>query len=190
MARKPVHINKICGERLSELLTENNMNASDLADEVGYTPQHISYIINSKRNLTKEAAEDISNFFGVQPEWLLGLSDYKTAKDMADTFIKKTLTLTDSAIEIIKAAASNIGYSMGHPNKKAHDKDGISFYLFKDGSCIPVGKADAVKLIEEVMRITEYALSRMINENRTNDNPNGGYIKWLTSKSDATKTEN
>lgn len=163
MARKAVQINTMCGKRLSELLTERNMKSSELAKIIGYTPQHISYIINSKRNLTKEAAEDIAAVFDVRPEWLLGLSDYKTDKDVVSTFVAQTLTLADAASDMIKAAASNLGYSIGYPNKKSRDTNGISFYLIKNDAKVAIGKNDAAKLFGEIMQITEYALNRLID---------------------------
>ena len=63
MSRKRVEVNPIRGKRLKMLLTENGIDQQELADKIGYTKEHISYIINGRRNLTEEAAQAVVKQF-------------------------------------------------------------------------------------------------------------------------------
>lgn len=79
MGRKKVEINPIRGERLGKLLKKYGVEQKDFADEMGYSEEHISYIINGKRNLTQDAAEKIvEKFPGTRIGWLLGYEDFET----------------------------------------------------------------------------------------------------------------
>lgn len=79
MARKRAEINPIRGERLRSLLEKHSMEQQELAIKIGYTKEHISYIINGKRNLTEDAAERIVEMFPeTRIEWLLGYDNYET----------------------------------------------------------------------------------------------------------------
>lgn len=79
MSRKKVEINPIRGERLKMLLIENGVDQKELANKIGYTKEHISYIINGRRNLTEDAAQAIiKQFPGTRIEWLMGYDDFKT----------------------------------------------------------------------------------------------------------------
>lgn len=80
MSRKRVEVNPIRGERLKMLLIENGVDQKELADKIGYTKEHISYIINGRRNLTEDAAQAIiKQFPGTRIEWLMGYDDFKTS---------------------------------------------------------------------------------------------------------------
>lgn len=79
MSRKKVEINPIRGERLKMLLIENGVDQKELAEKIGYTKEHISYIINGRRNLTEDAAQAIIKLFpGTRIEWLMGYDEFKT----------------------------------------------------------------------------------------------------------------
>lgn len=79
MSRKKVEINPIRGERLKMLLIENGIDQKELADKINYSKEHISYIINGRRNLTEDAAQAIIKLFpGTRIEWLMGYDDFKT----------------------------------------------------------------------------------------------------------------
>ncbi len=56
------YIRRVQGERIKECLRERNIKSSKLAEELNYTPQHISYVINGKRRLTKEMAISIADY--------------------------------------------------------------------------------------------------------------------------------
>lgn len=79
MGRKRTEINPIRGERLRKLLKDHGIDQNDFATMINYSEEHISYIINGKRNLTVDAAERIVEMFpGTRIEWLLGYDSYET----------------------------------------------------------------------------------------------------------------
>lgn len=81
MGRKMTTINTERGQRLKILLTESGMRQDELADKIGYTKEHVSYIVNGKRNLTEDAARAIIRLFPeTRIEWLMGYDDCRTEK--------------------------------------------------------------------------------------------------------------
>lgn len=82
MGRKMTAINADRGQRLKILLAESGMRQDELADKIGYTKEHISYIVNGKRNLTEDAARAIIRLFPeTRIEWLMGYDDCRTEKE-------------------------------------------------------------------------------------------------------------
>lgn len=57
-----LYIRRIQGERIKECMRERNIKSSELAEKLNYTPQHISYVINGKRRLTKDMAISIADY--------------------------------------------------------------------------------------------------------------------------------
>lgn len=57
------YIRKIQCQRIKELMHKCNITGKKLAEELNYSPQHISYIINGKRTLTLEVATALADFF-------------------------------------------------------------------------------------------------------------------------------
>ena len=79
MGRNPVEINPIRGQRLKQLLSKQNMMQRELAEALGCTKEHISYIVRGKRNLTQEIAEKIILLFPHIPfNWLMGYDDFES----------------------------------------------------------------------------------------------------------------
>ncbi|WP_024295642.1 helix-turn-helix transcriptional regulator [Lacrimispora indolis] len=56
------YIRRIQGERIKECMRDRNIKSNELAEELNYTPQHISYVINGKRRLTKDMAISIADY--------------------------------------------------------------------------------------------------------------------------------
>ena len=66
-----MNINIERGKRVKECYEELGMKQIDFARKVGYSPQHINYIIKGKRPLTPQLAELFSEVLTVRPEYLL-----------------------------------------------------------------------------------------------------------------------
>lgn len=121
MARKPVKINPIRGEHLKALLSRHHMAHQDLAEKIGYSKEHISYVVNGKRNLTEDMADSIIQkvFPTVRKEYLLGIDEYETLQDVQsakDARIKASLDRIfedgDIVIEFLHFIARSKGYNM------------------------------------------------------------------------------
>lgn len=52
--------------RLKECLKESGLSQKQVAEKLNYTEQHISYVINGKRKLTKELAIKLAEVFSQQ----------------------------------------------------------------------------------------------------------------------------
>lgn len=78
MGRKVQEINPVCGKRIKELMTDNNLKQKEFAQILGYTEQHISALVQGKRHLSDQAAIAIAKKFPpVRYEWLMGYDDFK-----------------------------------------------------------------------------------------------------------------
>lgn len=96
MKRKAERVNPIRGARLKILLSEHHMEQKELADKMGYTKEHISYIVNGRRNLTADAAEAIVKLLPTANiDWLMGYSDFKTDDQRVDTLIRGKNEITE-----------------------------------------------------------------------------------------------
>ncbi|RHR19107.1 helix-turn-helix domain-containing protein [Blautia sp. AF19-34] len=82
-------INPECGKRLSECRSEKHITQEQLAENTGYSIQHISYIECGKRNLSQEAAKSFSKFLNVRAEYLMCEDNCKTIEEFADNLINK-----------------------------------------------------------------------------------------------------
>lgn len=80
-------INIECGKRVRECYEELGMTQKEFAKKIGYSPQHINYIIKGKRPLTPQLAEILGGALNVRPEYLLCKDNlkYKDAKREKDT---------------------------------------------------------------------------------------------------------
>lgn len=112
MPRKPVEVNRECGQRLKLLLKERNITQKDLAVRLGYEPQHISNIVRGNRRLTGDIADRITSeiFPDVRPDWLLCRDNFKTQAE--------------------KELAAKAEWEAGQETARLYDK---AFRLFIDG---------------------------------------------------------
>lgn len=53
------------GDNLRKIMADKKISAKWLADEVGVSQTHLSYVINNKRNLSFELAEKITNVLNI-----------------------------------------------------------------------------------------------------------------------------
>lgn len=69
--------NNLFATRFTELIKESNMNYEEIATNLGFKSKGtISKYANGKnKNVTISTVMKISNYFGVSPVWLIGLTD-------------------------------------------------------------------------------------------------------------------
>lgn len=113
MPVKAKQINRLRGERVKSLLSEHGMTQKELAEKIGYVPEHLSFIVNGRRNLTEEAAHAISALFpGVRFEWLMGFDDFKTERDYHLAPIREPLMKTVDRHIIFTVLLHSLGYDV------------------------------------------------------------------------------
>lgn len=169
MGRKHTKINAIRGERLKALLEEKGIDQKVFAEKIGYTPEHISYIINGKRNLTQDAAEGIVKIFPeIRVGWLLGYDDYETDDDLLRATAKENLGTVLAINDLLQFAARYIGYKIDSTLEiepkmfQSYDPNEIQGYLIKDNTRIAITSADVDFLANEVVRFAIFALEGLI----------------------------
>lgn len=84
------YIMKKCGQRVRECLEEKGISQAKLAEEIGYTQQHISYVINGKRALSREMAEAIIEVLNADPKKYsmnVHMPYYELDKDERDSYV-------------------------------------------------------------------------------------------------------
>lgn len=73
-------------ERYVELLNENGCKSADVAKATGIHPSTFSDWKKGKSFPKYDKILKIANFFGVEPDWLCGKSDFKTKEEMLQHF--------------------------------------------------------------------------------------------------------
>lgn len=84
---------------LEEFLKPMGLTAYKLAKETGVAQTRISQIINKKRSLTAETALRLGKFFGISPEFWLGLQndyDLEENRNLIERELKHIRTYTES----------------------------------------------------------------------------------------------
>ena len=198
MGRKKVEINTIRGDRLNKLLAKNGMSQKDLAETIGYTKEHISYIVNGRRNLTDDAAQAIVKLFPpTRFEWLMGYDDFETPllkdgyialkpfmekkiREKAVTAFFKAVNLTfkpnvpdNSTLNLnitdfCKLPISEIDSAMDE--FASLEKTDKAYIIKKDNEVLGYCSNDERKaLFEEIFSFVEFKLSRLCDRRGENN---------------------
>lgn len=91
-------LSKIIGERIGLLLSERKIKQKDLAEHLGITDNTISYFCSGKRMPNTTQIKEISQFFNISADYLLGISSAAT-NDKDIQYIGDYLKLSAEAIE-------------------------------------------------------------------------------------------
>ena len=106
MARKAVTDDfKVFPERLSELMKERNVTQEELAHELGIKRQTVSLYKNGQSTPDAAKLKNISLFFGVSSDWLLGLSNIRLTCDNEET--PTSLGLSNDFVHFLGFAKRN-----------------------------------------------------------------------------------
>lgn len=145
MARKKSEVNKIRGENLRKLLSYYGMDQKDLAQKIGYTKEHISYIVNGRRNLTLDAAENIVKIFpGVHLDWLMGHGGFMNDEEENASRAERNTLLKDSVNGIWQTnrgkASGEVGVVVGGNIKRYRAKRNMTAERLSEATGIPVDK--------------------------------------------------
>lgn len=122
--------------KLKELRKEKGLTQQELAEVLGVTKLTIANWENGKHELKIGVAEELAEFFGVQFQYLLGLTDIKTAQEEIEImmnefnndFIKFLKThdiyLSDQQINsIIQTMYSMSNVNMQYLGKLSRERD-------------------------------------------------------------------
>lgn len=73
------------GDNIKLLMKKNNISSKDLAEKVGVSPTHISYILNNKRHPSIELVQKIAHALGRTENELL---DFESDDEVISEFLK------------------------------------------------------------------------------------------------------
>lgn len=120
MGKKKRILNNESAQRLSDWLSEIDMNQTELADLIGYSQQYISNIMNGKRPMTLDLAQLVSEKTAqgksqkydidlkIRPQYLLCMDDIKTTEDFETTYIQKSQNVMDASITLLEEALEEV----------------------------------------------------------------------------------
>lgn len=180
MARKKGEVNTIRGERLGKLLSWYGIDQKDFAEGIGYTKEHISYIINGHRNLTIDAAERIVKMFpDIRIEWLMGYDDYPTRLDVDAAPLVHEMDVRKGSRGAMQILAKLAGYEISTRagdsakcyrvviNSDGYSKEPMNLvYIISKGGK-EIGQCDDSRyhaLAKEVAEFAEFKLQKLCNE--------------------------
>ena len=87
MAENRSGIDPIPGQRVKQVITEQNITQKQFAEVIGIDQRTVSNIVRSKQRLTTYTAERIvKKYSDYRIEWLLGFSEYKTDQEDLEAF--------------------------------------------------------------------------------------------------------
>lgn len=93
-------VKTIFAKRLKALREEKKISQDTLAKELGISRGSVSFYENGERTADIEILEKVSNFFGVDYDYLMGVSSARYNKSEAEETLNK-MQLSDKAIENI-----------------------------------------------------------------------------------------
>lgn len=99
---KQEKLNQICAERLKQSIKSSGMKNNEVATEAGFTPQHISKLVNGKARLTADTARILANVLHVKEDYLLGEDDYPTHSAMYHSMISEMQKREHLYIELLE----------------------------------------------------------------------------------------
>ena len=172
MGRKKCEINKIRGERLRQLLSERGVDQKELARKIGYTSEHLSYIVNGKRNLTEDAARSIVSLFPpTRFEWLMGFDDYQTAAEKEVSEFNEFRSEWGARIHAVQMLAYLSGYSIELFSEDEHNVETIihsvkkGYKITKGGvvmGCCPIERFNLLAL--DIQELSEQRIKSFLRE--------------------------
>lgn len=165
MAKKIEKSVQTPGERLKLVMKEQHCTQAQLAERVGRATNHISMIVRGERNLTIENAKRIAKVLNVRPEWLLGLDDFKTERDVSQA----ALTYVGAVHILIEYAVEMMGYSLKMDGQNGDPENPPCYYLTKDEKIIlPISLDEYGHIGTEAIRYIAFLFEGLLRKSNNN----------------------
>jgi len=120
MGKKKRILNNESSQRLSDWLSEIDMNQTELADLIGYTQQYVSNIITGKRSMSLDFANLVSEKTAqgkshrydidlkIRPQYLLCLDDIKTTEDYYSIQFQRLDSVNDACLTLLNNSLKEV----------------------------------------------------------------------------------
>lgn len=123
-----MEIDKKRGERLRTIARRKGVTQTELSEQLGCSPVHLSKIVTGSRNLTEDMAQKVVNLFPeYRLQWLLGYDDYATDEE---ALLKQSQEETRKRAiwrNILKLAFEELGYSVRESGNASEDEEDAGF---------------------------------------------------------------
>lgn len=94
-------------ERLREIMSEHNTTQKELSDYIGKSRQAVGYYADGSASPDWKTLAAIARYFGVSVDWLLGVTDVRSA-DIDIQQICKYVGLSEQAVTFLHSESSDI----------------------------------------------------------------------------------
>ena len=173
-------IRKLRGENLRKVLSDYGISQANLAEKLNYSKEHISYIVNGRRNLTLDIAEKIVKLLpDIRLEWLMGYDNYRTQLDADAAPSIREMDMRKDSRGAMQILAKLAGYEItteNHSGERRHrivlnsescqlDQTDLVYIISKGGK--EIGRCDDSRyhaLAKEVAEFAEFKLQKLRNE--------------------------
>ena len=128
--KKSEEINKICGERLSEILKQSGKSQANAARELNVSTVHLNNVIKGRKRLTYDLASDVIQKLSNEPiniNWLLGKSNKKTESErMEAERINEIISKRFDALSCVEQIVQRHGYEV---TEEKDDRNNLSIVI-------------------------------------------------------------
>lgn len=174
MAKIDQEINEKRGKRVKELLKDNGKTQVWLAEQLYLQPEHLNMMLNGKRNLGEDKIHAIVELFpGVELDWLLGISDYKTVGEHFARTISQCQHEGELLMIGLRAFAQLSGYEITFAAPALSDGQQTApveawLKMFREGYTVSGKEGSATISLEDMNRLqneicdfVEFKLNRL-----------------------------
>lgn len=171
MEKEAKKIDSVYSVRFKQLLRNEKITQEKLHELTGISQNTLSRLANGKTDMTKRLATSIvAAFPKYRIEWLLGLDDCATERDISIAWVKsetkrwnRELKLADAAIKIMAIS----GYTMTSTN----ESDDLQHKIMKDGVAFcDCSESQFKRILNSLLRFMESRLEDLRLENLKDEN--------------------
>lgn len=156
MPRKKKEINPKQSERLQIILKEQNINQKELAKRIFLSEKTISAIVTGKASITPDTATSLVDLFpeaGYRYQWIMGIDDHKTNRDMFISVIQDSQIEADLLYSGLIAFLRLSGYEVSY----AYENDGTIEGIVKNQTAGYVIKREDQSITLDILQFNKFA---------------------------------
>lgn len=171
MPRKKKEINPKQSERLQIILKEQNINQKELAKRIFLSEKTVSAMVTGKASITPDTATTLVDLFpeaGYRYQWIMGIDDHKTNRDMFISVIRDSQIEADLLYSGLIAFLRLSGYDIS----PAYENDGTlegtvkaitsGYVISRDGQSITMDLLHFNRFANKISDYVDFELQHMI----------------------------
>ena len=149
------------GDNLRNIMAENKIPAKELAEKLGISPTHLSYVINNKRNPSLELMENVANVLGITMSELLKDSQSLDSQLQTDIASLKAKTPQSS---LSQKEERDIARDLEKMLSNLENQEAMSFY---DGEPLDDESKELLRIsLENSMRLAKQMAKKKFTPNK------------------------